>query len=167
MELHLRRLNPDERRHPAVDVINPLAGLNTFCFPCKPIRDLYVYFNHRYNPIGCVMSSTRGSSHEGSMSHPPRRSTDSENSIMSIEGSISDLVGNSMEEMKRRVWEASDSVQSAWAQLRSMVTGKESHNEDKPDREEMRRINSMEKEKVAEFLRYKHRSDAHSRVKRP
>ncbi|KAL5359194.1 hypothetical protein BJX96DRAFT_55134 [Aspergillus floccosus] len=115
------------------------------------------------------MDSSGTSSDQGSANHPPRSSRDSNKSMMSIENSISDLVGNSMDGMKQKLLAASDSAQSAWSHLRSMVTGTkdDGHCQDKPDKEEIRRINSMEEEQVAEFLRHMHRSDAHSRLKRP
>lgn len=132
------------------------------------------------------MGSSNGSSVQDSGSHPPRSSTESDKSMMSIENDISQLVGSSMDGMKQKLLAASDSIQDAWSQLRSMVTGTKDDRHcqgsshayslststnmlclDKPDKEEMRRINSMEEEQVAEFLRHKHRSDAHSRLKRP
>lgn len=69
------------------------------------------------------MDSSGGSSDQGSASQPPRSSAESDKSMMSIENSISDLVGSSMDDMKQKALSASDSVQSALSQLRSMVTG--------------------------------------------
>ncbi|KAF9888737.1 hypothetical protein FE257_008312 [Aspergillus nanangensis] len=121
---------------------------------------------------------------------PPRSSTDSSDaSMMSIENSISEIAENSVTEIQRRLSTASDCAHETWEHLRSIVTGSKPgeaasssglfvlfkispifylnmQTENQPDEEELERINTLEKDKIAEYLREKHRSNTRTRKTR-
>ncbi|PWY86102.1 hypothetical protein BO70DRAFT_360913 [Aspergillus heteromorphus CBS 117.55] len=86
------------------------------------------------------------------------------------ETSLSDMAQNSVNEIKSMLDNvySSDFVSSTWSQVRSMAAGgsqeknaRESTEEIEPaDPEELRRIETLEKEKIVQFLQERHRSNA-------
>ncbi|OGM47127.1 hypothetical protein ABOM_003686 [Aspergillus bombycis] len=104
---------------------------------------------------------------QGQACDAPRNdsSTASEGSLADVTNSIASAAGNSISEVKNKLTTvaSNESVQSVWEQVRSMATGRNNETQvgTSPSQDEIDLIDSMDNEKIAEFLREKHRSDAH------
>jgi hypothetical protein len=124
---------------------------------------------------------------------PRNDSTTSESSLANATNSIANVAESSINEAKNKLTTvaSNESVRSVWEQVRSMATGRNgAENQGKlfidtsltkissqidiickevgtsPNQEEIDIIDNMEKEKIAEFLREKNKSDARLPKKR-
>ncbi|KAH8428644.1 uncharacterized protein LDX57_006335 [Aspergillus melleus] len=106
--------------------------------------------------------------------HPPEQrsdasqpeSTSASSAVSNIGGSIGEIAGSSIGEVKNKLNAVytSDSVQNVWEQVRSVATGGKADNttdqdpQDLPDAEEIERIDNLEKERIVEFLQDRNKS---------
>ncbi|KAE8320338.1 hypothetical protein BDV41DRAFT_570492 [Aspergillus transmontanensis] len=95
---------------------------------------------------------------------PRNDSTASEGSLTGVTNSIANVAGNSISEAKNKLTAvaSNESVQSVWEQVRSMATGRNNETQEvdtSPNQDEIDLIDNMDKEKIAEFLRERNRSD--------
>ncbi|KAF7586801.1 hypothetical protein BBP40_008319 [Aspergillus hancockii] len=96
----------------------------------------------------------------------PRNDSTSESSLTRVTNSIANVAESSMNEVKNKLTTvvSNESVQSVWEQVRSMAPDRnEGENQEidtSPNQDEIDLIDNMEKEKIAEFLREKNKSDA-------
>ncbi|KAB8074844.1 hypothetical protein BDV29DRAFT_172947 [Aspergillus leporis] len=103
---------------------------------------------------------------------PRNDSTTSESSLANATNSIANVAESSINEAKNKLTTvaSNESVRSVWEQVRSMATGRNgAENQEvdtSPNQEEIDIIDNMEKEKIAEFLREKNKSDARLPKKR-
>ncbi|KAE8324883.1 hypothetical protein BDV39DRAFT_207404 [Aspergillus sergii] len=110
-------------------------------------------------------TTTNPTAAQGQAYDTPRNdSTASEGSLTGVTNSIANVAGNSISEAKNKLTAvaSNESVQSVWEQVRSMATGRNNETQEvdtSPDQDEVDLIDNMDKEKIAEFLRERNRSD--------
>ncbi|KAE8344258.1 hypothetical protein BDV24DRAFT_160803 [Aspergillus arachidicola] len=110
-------------------------------------------------------TTTNPTAAQGQAYDAPRNgSTASEGSLTGVTNSIANVAGNSISEAKNKLTAvaSNESVQSVWEQVRSRATGRNNETQEvdtSPNQDEIDLIDNMDKEKIAEFLRERNRSD--------
>ncbi|KAK6813132.1 hypothetical protein P875_00127766 [Aspergillus parasiticus SU-1] len=110
-------------------------------------------------------TTTNPTAAQGQTYDAPRNdSTASEGSLTGVTNSIANVAGNSISEAKNKLTAvaSNESVQSVWEQVRSRATGRNNETQEvdtSPNQDEIDLIDNMDKEKIAEFLRERNRSD--------
>ncbi|PKY02098.1 hypothetical protein P168DRAFT_283852 [Aspergillus campestris IBT 28561] len=107
--------------------------------------------------------------HEKPPQQPTTTTESAKDTVSSIGDSVSDLATTSWNGLKSTATNvaSNEHVQNTWTQIRSATIGPAEGETPEPvtrhpspSPEENRQIDEMEKEKIVEFLREKHRSDA-------
>ncbi|KAE8394639.1 hypothetical protein BDV23DRAFT_134675 [Aspergillus alliaceus] len=117
-------------------------------------------------------ASSTTTTQEPTYDAPRNNSTVSESSLTGVTNGIANVAGSSIREAKNRLTTvtSNESVLSVWEQVRWMATGRNGEEgkqvDTSPTQDEVDLIDSMDNEKIAEFLREKNRSDGRRPRKR-